>query len=89
MFKTLAKRASEQMDITLEIRDSAKAHIAEAGFDRKYGARPLRRAIQNQIEDKLSELILDGTIKRGDTVIIGTKKKKIHFQVKEMPKEQD
>ncbi len=89
MFKTLARRAKDQMDITLEIRDSAKAHIAEAGFDRKYGARPLRRAIQNQIEDKLSELILEGTIRRGDTVIIGTRKKKIHFQVKEVPGEQN
>lgn len=83
MFKSLITRAKEQLDITLEIRDSAKAHIAEAGFDKKYGARPLRRAIQNQVEDKLSELILNQTVKRGDTVIIGTKKKQIHFQVKE------
>ena len=89
MLKTLAKRAAEQMDITLEIRDSAKAHIAEAGFDHKYGARPLRRAIQNQVEDKLSELILEGTVKRGDTVIIGTRKKKIHFQVADVSEEQE
>lgn len=84
MFKNLIARAKEQLEITLEIRDSAKAHIAEAGFDKKYGARPLRRAIQNQVEDKLSELILNQTIKRGDTVIVGTKKKQIHFQVKEI-----
>ena len=88
MLKTLSKRAADQMNITLEIRDSAKAQIAEAGFDHKYGARPLRRAIQNQVEDKLSEHILEGTIKRGDTVIISTKNKKIHFQVKEVSQEQ-
>lgn len=87
MFKNLVKRAKEQLDITLEIRDSAKAHIADTGFDKKYGARPLRRAIQNQVEDKLSELILNQTIKRGDTVIIGTKKKEIHFQVKNIKDE--
>ncbi len=83
MFKNLIKRAKEQLNITLEIRDSAKAHIAETGFDKKYGARPLRRAIQNQVEDKLSELILSQTIKTGDTVIIGTKKKEICFHVNE------
>lgn len=89
MLKTLAKRASEQMNITLEIRDSVKTHIAEVGFDHKYGARPLRRAIQNQVEDKLSELILEGQIKQGDVVVVGTRKKKIHFQVKEVAKELD
>ena len=81
MFKNLVKRAKEQLNITLEIRDSAKAHIAEAGFDKKYGARPLRRAIQNQVEDKMSDLILKQVIKPGDTVAVGTKKKEIYFYV--------
>lgn len=61
MLKSLIKRVSD-MDIELEITDNAVSALADAGFDKTYGARPLRRAIQTKIEDRLSELILDGTI---------------------------
>ncbi len=66
MLKTLEKRLGE-MDISLEVSDNAVSALAEAGFDKTYGARPLRREIQQKIEDKLSELILEDKLKSGDT----------------------
>ncbi len=68
MIASIGKRSKAQMNITLETSDEVVAHLAEVGFDPKYGARPLRRAIQTNIEDKLAEAILAGTIKEGDTV---------------------
>ncbi len=79
LLKDFAKRCSEQMNLTLEVRDNARSLIAEAGFDQKYGARPLKRAIQNQIEDALAEEILEGRIKPGDKVTVGVAKGKIRF----------
>jgi ATP-dependent Clp protease ATP-binding subunit ClpC len=70
MVATIAKRSKMQMDIGLETSKEVVDHLAEVGFDVKYGARPLRRAIQTNIEDKLAEAILAGTIKEGDTVRI-------------------
>lgn len=75
----LQKRAKEQMEITLKISSAVKKHISEKGFDEKYGARPLRRAVQNQVEDALAEEILSGRVHRGDTVHVGLKKGKIVF----------
>ena len=77
--KDLIKRAKEQLDITLRIRDSVKKAIAEKGNDRKYGARPLRRALQSELEDPMTEAILNGEIKRGDTVEAGMSRKQIKF----------
>ena len=54
-----------------------KKHIVETGSDKKYGARPLRRAVQSQLEDKLAEALLNGEIKRGDHVEAGISKKEI------------
>ncbi|GLG05172.1 ATP-dependent Clp protease ATP-binding subunit [Sellimonas catena] len=79
----LVRRAKEQLDITLKIRSSVKKKIAESGNDRKYGARPLKRALQTQLEDPLTEAILNGEIKRGDLVEAGVSKKEIKFTVKE------
>lgn len=79
----LVRRAKEQLDITLKIRSSVKKKIAEARNDRKYGARPLKRALQTQLEDPLTEAILNGEIKRGDLVEAGVSKKEIKFTVKE------
>lgn len=77
-----AKRCKEQMDITLKVQNTAKDIIAEAGFDQKYGARPLKRAIQNKIEDVLAEEILEGKVKSGDTVSLGARNGKLKFSVK-------
>jgi ATP-dependent Clp protease ATP-binding subunit ClpC len=57
-------------EITIEVTDAAKDLLAKEGFDRQYGARPLRRVITNRIEDQLSEHLLRGKISRGDTVQI-------------------
>lgn len=81
--RTLVERCEKQKDIELHIRDSVKAYIVEQAYDPKYGARPLRRMIQNKIEDELAEEILAGKIHRGDTVEVGLKKKKIVFEIKE------
>ena len=56
------------------MRDSVKNYIVEKAYEPKYGARPLRRKIQNEIEDQLAEEILDGKVKKGDEVIVTTKK---------------
>ena len=82
MTKSLIRRCSEQMNITLNIRDSVKKYIVEKAYDPKYGARPLRRMIQNKIEDALAEEILSGNVKNGDTVDAGMRKDEVHFTVK-------
>ncbi len=83
MLKDLTDRCKKQMDITVTVRDSVKTHIVEKAYEPKYGARPLRRKIQNEIEDKLAEEILDGKVKKGDQVIVTTKKNEISFEVRE------
>lgn len=82
MCKEFAKRAKDQLGIQLTIRDSVKKHIVETGTDQKYGARPLRRAVQNQLEDRLAEAILSGAIKRDSEVVVGLSKKEIKFETK-------
>ena len=84
MCKEVVQRAEEQLEITLIVRDSVKKHIVETGSDKKYGARPLRRAVQSQLEDKLAEALLNGEIKRGDHVEAGISKKEIKFTVREI-----
>ena len=74
MVKELQKRCKEQLDIALNVTSPAKAFIVEKSFDRKYGARPLKRKIQDEIEDRLSEEIIKGTVKAGDKVTISVKK---------------
>jgi ATP-dependent Clp protease ATP-binding subunit ClpC len=70
MVKNIASRSKAQMDISLEATAQVLVHLAEVGYDEKFGARPLRRAIQTHVEDNLAEGILAGTIKEGDTVNI-------------------
>ena len=81
--KKLIARCKEQMDIELTIRDSVKKYIVEKGSDDKYGARPLRRAVQTYVEDAMAEEILNGKIKRGDSVIVSVQGKDIKFSLKE------
>ena len=78
----LAKRCKEQMDITLSLTPAAKQYIVDTYSDAKMGARPLKRGILTAIEDPLAEEILKGNVKRGDTVTVGYKDKKIQFNVK-------
>jgi len=81
LLKKLQNRCKEQLDIELTVRSSVKEYIAQEGFDSKYGARPLKRAIQNKIEDAMAEEILEGRIHRGDHVIVSLSKKVIKFSV--------
>jgi len=67
-FRDISKKV-EQRDIELTLSDSAKAYIAEAGFDPVYGARPLKRALYEIVEDKLAELILEGVVVEGSKVL--------------------
>lgn len=81
----LTKRLGER-NIHVSLTESAKAKIAKDGYDPEYGARPLKRAIQKNVEDRLSEELLRGTVKVGDTVVIGTKAGELTVQVKEKKK---
>ena len=79
MLKKLEKRCREQLEIELKITESVREFLAESGFDSKYGARPLRRAIQTKLEDPMANALLDGRIKRGETVRIQLRQKEICF----------
>lgn len=76
MLKELKNRVQTQIDIELKFTDHAKKYIFGKGYDKKYGARPLKRAIQTYVEDVLAEAMLRGDVKKGDTVTVSTKKKK-------------
>ncbi len=76
------KRIAMQMNIKLHIRDSVKKLIVEKGTDVKYGARPLRRAMQNELEDSLADAILAGEVVEGNSYEVGTTKDGIKFYLK-------
>ena len=71
-FRDIAKKV-EQRDITLILTPEAKAYIAEAGFDPIYGARPLKRALYEIVEDRLADLILEGRVAEGSNVVFDLK----------------
>ncbi|AYM02726.1 ATP-dependent Clp protease ATP-binding subunit [Levilactobacillus yiduensis] len=81
MAKNIVNRVAEQ-NIKLKITPAAIDAVAKAGFDPEYGARPIRRALQTQVEDKLSESLLNGEIKTGDQVTIGATKGEVTVNVK-------
>ena len=68
LLRSVAKRTAQQMDLHLEIGEDVKEFLIEKGYDEKYGARPLKRTIQNLLEDQLAEAVLEGTVREGDTV---------------------
>ena len=70
LLKEINHRISDQMGVNLEVTEEAKSYLVDKGYDKKYGARPLKRTIQNLIEDKLAEEILDGSVRQGDIVIV-------------------
>ena len=82
MLKELKNRLAKQMDITLTYGDTVKNFIFEKGYDKKYGARPLKRAIQNNIEDSLAEEILSGKIQVSDKVSMTVVDGKVVFTKK-------
>ena len=82
MLQSIIARAKEQMAITLDVTPEAKELLVEKGYDEKYGARPLRRTIQNLLEDKLAEAVLEGTVKVGDEVEVKPDGEGLDFSLK-------
>ena len=81
MMNEISERALEQMGIGLHASEGVFRILSEAGFDPVYGARPLRRAIQNKVEDLLAEEILRGKIQRGDEVRLTLNGKEIKISI--------
>ena len=81
MVGEIADRLKEQMNICLEADDAVLDHLVDKGYDPTYGARPLRRAIQNEVEDAMAEEVLDGNINSGDTVRLVMEDEKIIFRL--------
>jgi len=78
MIDNLAERL-KQNSIEIEVSDEAKALLAKKGFDPVYGARPLRRAVQSMVEDRLAEEMLEGRVKSGDKVFVDVKDDELVF----------
>lgn len=81
MVSNLAERTREQLDISIRCDYRAVDYLLDKGTDKIYGARPLRRAIQTELEDAMADAILKEEIKQGDSVVVTTKKKKLFFKV--------
>lgn len=81
LLRDFAERVKKQMDITIKYGEAVKNYVFEKGYDKKYGARPLRRVIQNAIEDKMAEEILAGDIKSGDIVRLSVVKAGVKFKI--------
>lgn len=81
LLRSFATRLKLQMNVELRFGEVVQNYIFEKGYDKKYGARPLRRAIQNEIEDKMAEEILSGNISSGDKVRISVVKSGVKFKV--------
>ena len=82
MLNTLSKRTRQQMEIRLNAGDDVKEFLVEKGYDEKYGARPLKRTIQNLVEDKLAEAVLEGRVREGDSVKIVLKDGQLKFSAR-------
>lgn len=81
LISNLNKRTKAQMNITLDVTETAIEYIAKSGFDKTYGARPIRRAIQTKIEDGLADRLLAHEIKAGDNIIVDCVKENIIFSI--------
>ncbi len=80
MLRELKKRCAQQLSIELVVRPSARELLVEKGFDPKYGARPLRRAIQSLLEDEIAEELLKENIRRGDRVFVSKRGSKLRLE---------
>lgn len=83
MLRELKNRVRKQLGISISYGETLTNYIFDKGYDKKYGARPLKRAIQNEVEDGLAEEILSGRIKSGDKVSISVSEKKVKFSVRQ------
>lgn len=79
LLASINKRIHEQMNMTIKLDDAARNYIIDNGYDEKYGARPLKRALQSKVEDELAEKLLEGRFKAGDTVLVSLEGDKLVF----------
>ena len=77
----IIKRVTE-LGYSIEMTAEAKSFLADKGYDIQYGARPLKRALQNYVEDEISELLLDGALQQGDTIVVTAGEQKLKFEIK-------
>ena len=84
MLKAINRRTRQQMGISLHVTEESREYLIEKGYDAKYGARPLRRTIQNMVEDKLAEEILEGTVKEGDEIEVARGEEGLLFAVRQL-----
>jgi ATP-dependent Clp protease ATP-binding subunit ClpA len=82
MLKDVQKRLDEH-EIKLSVSDSAVGYLVEKGFDEEYGARPLRRLIQKDLENVLSSMIIAGKLVNGSKVDVGVRKDSLDIKIKE------
>ena len=75
LLKEINKRTVEQMELELSVSEEAKEFLIDKGYDKKYGARPLKRVLQNLLEDRLAESILDAKVSEGDKIHISVQEK--------------
>jgi len=80
--KKVAKNLEENRNLKLEISQEAKELIAKLGYDPQFGARPLKRVIQNNILDKIALMIIEGKAKEGETIRVGAEKEQFSFEIK-------
>jgi ATP-dependent Clp protease ATP-binding subunit ClpB len=80
--KKVAKNLEENRNLKLEISQEAKELIAKLGYDPQFGARPLKRVIQNNILDKIALMIIEGKVKEGETIRVGAEKEQFSFEIK-------
>ena len=83
MIDEISERAKKQLDITIKVTPPAKKWIVKQSYEKKYGARPLRRKLQNLIEDRLAEEILECNISQGDTVNVSVVSGELKFSIQE------
>ncbi len=83
LLEELTKRCKDQLSIEVSFKDSVRKWLAETGYDAKYGARPLKRVIQNKLEDPMADEILSGKIKNGDHVDVKVVNGKVKISVRE------
>ena len=82
LLRDLEKRCKEQLSVKVSFKDSVRKWLAKTGYDKKYGARPLKRAIQNQLEDLLADEILSGNIQEGSCVDVKVVNDKVKITVR-------
>ena len=80
--KKIAKNLQENRNLKLEISQEAKELIAKLGYDPQFGARPLKRVIQNNILDKIALMIIEGKIKEGGTIMVNGRKNQFSLKIK-------